>query len=280
MESVACNNCGAINESGASICSNCNSPISTQPPQGQASSTPQWKPGNDMSDYGRQVWTKEIDRTRTGLFLLTVGLFISWIPYVQYIGGLLVFIGAILVILGRRAFGDKHSTYVVLAFVVFIISMVVSGAMASVFALSIASTLTSPNPPTGQALIAQLDGGLASLLAGVIVASIIGTIAYILLSFELQAQIGKQVLIAAFIASVVIGIAMFALALPVLESVVSTAVQGGTTINVAAEIQGKLLLFQLLDAIPDILLGTGFYLAYKRVLNHEIPAHATASTTQ
>ena len=233
-----------------------------------------------MSDYGRQVWTKEIDRTRTGLFLLTVGLFISWIPYVQYIGGLLVFIGAILVILGRRAFGDKHSTYVVLAFVVFIISMVVSGAMASVFALSMTSALTSPNPPTGQALMALLDGAMATFLAGVVVASIIGTIAYILLSFELQAQIGKQVLIAAFIASVVIGIAMFALALPVLESVVSTAVQGGTTLNVAADIQGKLLLFQLLDAIPDILLGTGFYLAYKRVLNHEIPAHTTASTTQ
>src|SRR5207245_10769581 len=63
----------------------------------------------------------KIDNTKTGLLLLIIGLAISWIPFIGAIGGLVALIGALLVILGREAFGREHDRNAILALIVFFV---------------------------------------------------------------------------------------------------------------------------------------------------------------
>src|SRR5437016_1254906 len=58
---------------------------------------------------------KQIGRTKTGLLLLLIGFLMGWLPRIGIIGGLLILVGAILVILGRKAFGSTVDTLPLLA---------------------------------------------------------------------------------------------------------------------------------------------------------------------
>src|SRR5713226_5563866 len=77
-----------------------------------------------------------IDNTKTGLLLLIIGLALSWIPLIGLIGGLMALIGALLVILGREAFGREHARNTILALVVFFvgIGVTIAGFVALFFA--------------------------------------------------------------------------------------------------------------------------------------------------
>src|SRR5207244_12017557 len=97
------------------FCTNCGSPLSAGTPA--PSGAPPMYPAPGA--YGGAMpglpsaWDaerrKQIDRTKTGLLLLLIGGLISWIPIVGILGGLLSLIGAILGILGRKAFRFIHA---------------------------------------------------------------------------------------------------------------------------------------------------------------------------
>ncbi len=74
-----------------------------------------------------------IDRTKTGLLLIAIGFFIGWIPLFGVVGGILELVGAIMVILGRHAFGREHARNVMWSIIIFIIAIVV--AIVAVFAI-------------------------------------------------------------------------------------------------------------------------------------------------
>lgn len=92
-----------------------------------ASPGPMYPPPYGASGYGYGVppWEyerkKQIDRTKTGILLLLIGTLIGWLLIIGVIGSLLILIGAILVILGRRAFGPSHSRNVILSIVLFFV---------------------------------------------------------------------------------------------------------------------------------------------------------------
>ena len=56
---------------------------------------------------------------------LTGGKIIA-ISYIGSIGGLFFFIGVILMIIGRKEFGERHSRFVLFALILFIISILVT----------------------------------------------------------------------------------------------------------------------------------------------------------
>src|SRR5213592_907352 len=107
--SVTCPRCGAANSPGTMFCVNCGSALSAGAggPPAAAPMYPGAMPGLPSAwDAERR---KQIDRTKTGVLLLLIGTLIGWLPIIGVLGGLLVLIGAILVILGRKAFGAAHS---------------------------------------------------------------------------------------------------------------------------------------------------------------------------
>src|SRR5207248_3037375 len=71
----------------------------------------------------------QISRTKTGVLLLLIGTLIGWLPVIGIVGAILIFVGAILVILGRKAFGAAHSRNVFLSILLFIVGIVI-GAVA------------------------------------------------------------------------------------------------------------------------------------------------------
>src|SRR2546426_8764193 len=89
---------------------------------------------------------KQIDRTKTGLLLLLIGGLISWIPFIGVLGGVLLLIRAILVIIGRKAFGSTHARNVLLAIVLFFVGVIIGVIARALFGLAVFSSLASQNP--------------------------------------------------------------------------------------------------------------------------------------
>src|SRR2546426_776904 len=137
----ACPRCGATNEVGWRFCASCgasNPTPAVRVPVSVPLSPPSFPPLS-WSDPYFQSNRREIDRTKTGVLLLIVGSLLTWVPVISLIGGILVLVGVILVILGRRAFGPTHSRNVVLSVVLFLVGIVVVIFLGIVVGLSIAS---------------------------------------------------------------------------------------------------------------------------------------------
>ncbi len=208
-------------------------------------------------DYER---TKQIDRTRTGILLLLIGSLLSWIPYVGGIGSLILFVGAILVILGRKAFGPTHARNVVISIVLFCVGILVAIVVIfiAVFA-AIAATIGSGGPSDIAALSSALT---AALFGGIAIAVIVG-IADVLFTYALQNQTGRILLWAAYGANVALSLAVFLIISPLVSSILTTADYD----RVAAQ-QATL---GLLSVIPAVIFAAADYLAWNRINRKEIP---------
>ena len=151
-------------------------------------------------------------RTKTGLLLLIIGtifgilsnilLFLlgsagSALSSVGSIGGLLSFIGIILLILGRKEFGEKHRKFVEYALVLWLIAIIVPTIVIAgvVFAYVSQSTSGGADPRF-----------LQNIFMIIPIASIISGLAYVLLLYELENKIGRMVLFAAIAVSVITSI--------------------------------------------------------------------------
>jgi len=213
---------------------------------------------------------KQIDRTKTGLLLLLIGGLISWIPIIGLLGALLLLIGAILVILGRKAFGSTHARNVVIAIVLFFVGIVVGIIAGVLFAAAVFAAVASQNPATaGPALASAFN----TLLVGAIVAAAISGIASVLFTYALQKQTGRVLLWAGYAANLAISIAIFAIIAPLISNAVNQSVSGGTY-NPAplAALQGQLTALGYLSVVPALLFAAATYLAWSRVSHGEIPA--------
>lgn len=219
--------------------------------------------------YAGSPWayerTKQIDRTKTGIFLLLIGTLLSWIPIILIIGYILLLVGAILVILGRKAFGPTHSRNVIISIVMFFIGIVVAVVVVIIAVLSSLSGLLGPGGvPQMAALVSALS---AALIGGMVIAAIIG-IAELLFTYALQNQTGRILLWAAYGANLALSVAIYAIIGPQLSSILVTG-----DYNRLVGLQGTL---QLLGVIPIALFAAADYLAWSRISRGEIPAPTPA----
>jgi len=272
--SVTCPRCGAANTPGTMFCVNCGSALSAGAGGAPAAATPMYPgamPGLPSAwDAERR---KQIDRTKTGLLLMLVGGLISWIPIIGIVGGLLLFIGAILVILGRKAFGSTHARNVVLAIVLFFVGIIIGIIAGVLFAAAVFSAVASQNPA---AVANALAGALNTLLVGAIIAAAVSGIASVLFTYALQMQTGKILLWAGYVANLAISIAIFAIIAPLISNAVNQATSGGTYDPApVAALQGQLSALGYLSVIPALLFAAATYLAWTRVSHGEIPPPTT-----
>src|SRR2546426_1738660 len=96
------------------FCTNCGSPLSAGTPA--PSGAPPMYPAPGA--YGGAMpglpsaWDverrKQIDRTKTGLLLLLIGGLILWVSIIWVFGGVVLLIGAVLLILRGQTFGLAH----------------------------------------------------------------------------------------------------------------------------------------------------------------------------
>lgn len=265
----ACPRCGATNPGGWRFCVTCGSPNAAAGASVAGTLPPSWQPGYDWqsSDDIYRGPPKEVERTRAGLLLLLAGALLGWIPVVSLIGSLLTLIGVILIILGRRAFGEAHTRNVVASVVLFVVGIIAVIFLVFSFAASVVPA--SGGTPTPAAVRAAFD----VFLWGVLVATAATTeVASVLFTYALQKTRGKILLWAAYASSVVLLFAIIYLVGPAISEAVSQAFQGGTYNSrpiLAAANQTDA--WSLLNVVPSLMFAAANYLAWKRIVRGEIP---------
>jgi hypothetical protein len=218
---------------------------------------------------------KQIDRTKTGVFLLLLGALVGAIPYVVGLGWLLIFIGAIFVILGRKAFGVAHSRNVILSILLFFFGIIIA-VVGTIVALASAFAAFGQAPISPAVIQAAMNNFLLVFAIGAIVLGL----ASVFFTFALQNQTGKILLLAGYAASVVISIAIFAVLAGAISEIVATACPGGTcdqlaVIKAQASLQDRVTTLGYLNAVPSLLYAGAYYLVWNRVKKGEIPGPTT-----
>jgi len=242
----------------ARFCLTCGTPLVVAPPtMPPAFSVPQPPPYpyyGSAAGYWEHHLAGKIDNTKTGLLLLVIGLAISWIPFIGAIGGLVALIGALLVILGREAFGSEHARNTILALVFFFvgIGVTVAGALALFFAAF--SYRTGPSSLV-QPTFAWL--GVITIIGGGVTG-----ISEVLLTYALQLSTGRILLWTAYATSIAISIVNLLFIVPFFT---------GTGLLVFPTV----FLTIFLGIIPALLYAAAYYLARQRIVRREIPSPIT-----
>ena len=238
------------------------SPGQTPPlPSLQSQSTPPLPPAGSgpYSPYSYYAYTvayyeaqrrEQIERTITGLLLIAIGFFLSWIPFISLIGEIIGLIGAILVILGRRAFGLKHARNVMWSVIIFVVGLV--STIVAVFIVIFYSILNISPPGIAPTIFSPFGGSFA--IVSLVSAIVIGFV-YVLFVYELEEKSGRILLWCGYAAN----IATAATNLLILTNL---------SLVVAVEL---LLVEVLVGIIPAVLFGVAYFLARERIVRGEIP---------
>lgn len=269
---LGCPRCGYQNTPGYQFCVNCGAPLAAPGPSapylppsaGPYVVPPGYTPYGAPVDYDR---TKRIDRTKTGILLLLIGSLVSWVPDVGFVGIVILLIGAIFVILGRKAFGPTHTRNVLISVILFIVGLAVVLGVAVVAALSNIGSIVGPGgtvSPTPPFLAAAANAGL---LAAIVAAAVLG-IAEVLFTYALQAQPGRILLWAAYGANLALAIALYLILRPIFGAVVTLS-----DYEAAVAAQGT---YALLAVVPSLCFAGADYLVWSRINRGEIPAAAPA----
>lgn len=253
-----CPNCGAKGVGAFVFCPNCGKALS--PAEGATSRE------QPVGYWAQTENRKRASRTKTGLLLLFIGTLLALVPFVGFVGGVLALIGAILVIAGRKAFGQRHANFVIAAVVIYIVSIIVYSAAVLVAVLN-AIDLTSGTPDS-----ASLETAIAGVIWMTLPLQVATGAAVVLFVWNLESETGKVVLIAAFLVSLVAA----AIMVYVLSDLVGGVVSGDPTGPGFGQLQMSAMLWGLLLSAPgEILWAIAYYIPYKRIERGEIPEGLT-----
>lgn len=266
--SPACPRCGFVNSPGYQFCVNCGAPLGGT--LGPAAAPGYLAPGPypaipAPTDYRRQ---EHVDRTKTGLLLLMIGALLGWLPYgISVIGLVMSAIGAILVILGRKAFGARHARFVIVAIVLFVAGILIAFASGIALAFSLLSTTLGTRPTT-----ASLESAVNILLVGSILSAVVGGLAQVLFTYVIQDRIGRLLLFAGYGAQLVLQTAVFFLISPLIAGVISSALSGQTFDPApVVALQAQISTYQIFAVVADLLFAGAYYLAWSRVNRGVLP---------
>ena len=219
---------------------------------------------------------RQIDRTKTGVLLILVGTLIGWLPYIGVIGFILIFVGAILVILGRKAFGAAHSRNVIISIVLVILGIIITVVAGVVLVFATISSIIPGNAPTPAAITSTFNNFLIILVVGTIVTGL----ASVFFTYAIQNQTGRMLLLGGYVARIVLQIAIFVVVSQAVGTFVAAMFPGGTynpaaAAIAAADFSARVQTLGYLSAIPALIYAGAYYLVWNRINKGEIPASTT-----
>jgi MFS family permease len=220
--------------------------------------------------YWESQRVSKIDNTKTGLLLLIIGIAIAWVPFVSIIGGIIALIGAILVILGREAFGHPHTHNVTLSIIFFFVGLAVSivGAIFA-FILAVTSVINNDRPVTAPSQF-SIGALLIPVFIVLIAGGAISGLAEVFLTLALQAKKGRQFLWIGYATSIIVSVVnifLFVVFGPALSPIFFLG--GGFGFYATS----------LFGFIPAIFFAIAFYWARDRINRREIPPPIQPSGT-
>ena len=215
--------------------------------------------------------------------LLIIGALLQPVPYITYIGSILVLIGAILVILGRKAFGPDHSRNAIWSIIIFVvgIAIVIIGFFAFVFEVISATVATRNGTVISTTPISQaLASSFQTLLVASAIGGAVGGIAIVLFTYAIQNRNGRIILWTAYASSIAISVTAAIIISQAVSDAVSQSFAGGLyNPGPLQNLQNQLQAFGLLGLIPAALYSAAMYLVWTRISRGELPA-ASAPASQ
>jgi MFS family permease len=219
---------------------------------------------------------KQVDRTKTGVLLLLVGTLIGWLPFIGVVGSLLVLIGAILVILGRKAFGATHSRNVMISILLVIVGIIIVAVAAVILVSATAASLLGGTPSQS-----AVTNGFNTFLIIAAIGAIVGGLASVFFTYAIQNKTGRMLLLGGYAAGIIIQIAIFVIVSQAIGSIVATMFPGGTydpaaAVAATADFSSRVQVLGYLSAIPALIYAGAYYIVWTRINKGEIPAATTA----
>ena len=202
---------------------------------------------------------RDRDRTVTGLLLLVIGIALSWIPYLSFLGGILALIGIILVFLGRRAYGPEHHRYVVAGGALFVITILATVGLTIGLVVALLGQVTV----TGNS-VSLASGALQSdfqvFFIGAAVVGILGGLSRVILVYGLSDKTTRILLWGGFVASIVLSIVILAVLYPQIVNAVNQATSG-STVNTGPidNLQNESTLLGLINILPAFLFAWAYW---------------------
>lgn len=267
MPNVECPQCRAVSPAGAGFCHRCGASLANAPPAPPSPmpSVAAFPPPPPAVPYGFQ---RDVDRTRTGVLLLAVGAVLSWIPVIGLLGGLLTLIGAILVILGRAAFGNAHARNVGIAIVLFIVGFIGGVVLAGGVVSSVEQAASLPTDQLQAAVISAFN----TLLVGAILLGVITGPATAFFLWELLSSTGRILILASYLAGILIACYVYVVIIGQVTTALAAAfATSPPDVTPIVALDNQINGLKLLDAIPALLTAAAAGVAWSRIDSGEIP---------
>ena len=273
---LMCPHCGFLNSPDSAFCEKCRTALTSAPTTQNPNIMPYSGPlpkYEQESFYGRATTMaqlargRDMDKTKTGLLLLIIGILLGPIPYANYLGGLLVLIGAIVVITGRNSFGPAHSRNTVFSAVIY-----AAGSLVLIL-IVLASTSSAIYAVQAGASAAQaLSSAITNALVSAVVGGIILGLAQVLFTYAIQDRLGKTLLWLGYAASIAVSILIVLIVSPEISVATAQSTANGFDPAPFYDLQTRLRALMLVDFIPAIINASALYLARSRIERGEIPA--------
>jgi len=193
----------------------------------------------------------------------TASMAISFLGILSFIGGILVLIGLIIFLLGRKEFGQKHQDNVTKAIIIFFVNFIVVIIVVSaivymvVSAVSTSSTENIANPLSYVFIIIT------------VISAILGGLMYYFALVELEDERGKNILYAAIVTSIAISIITSFYVAGILGDFfgsISTDPNSYSSIGFTQDV-GRI---GILGIISSFLYLYALYIPYNRIKNGEL----------
>lgn len=214
---------------------------------------------------------RSVDRTRTGVALLAAGVILALFPIIGIIGSLLSLAGAILVILGRKAFGAKHARNVVIAVALFV------GGLVGSFFLG-AATLVSMFDTASSSLESALTNALNTILVGAIVIGMVTGLASVLFLWELLNRTGRILILASYVVGIGLSVAIWAFIMGQIGPALAGASASPPNLAPLLNLDLQITNLRYLGFLPALLSAAAAYVAWSRIESGQIPKKGTGAT--
>ena len=225
--------------------------------------------------------------TKIGLLLLILGGILGIISNIAFslagniaitlsvlggIGGLCSFIGIILLILGRKEFGEKHRKFVVYALILFILSIIIPSIIIAAVTFSYVS----------QGITGGVDVNFMQNIFFIIpFAAILGGLAYVLLLYNLENGIGRRILFAAFavtiITSIIISLNIGSAFEETIGSIDFETASQQDISEVTTEFSQKISISGIYGVANGVLMLIALIIPYKRITSGELIPISTST---
>ncbi len=268
---ITCPKCKSENPSSARYCAKCGNNLTATviPPPNAPLRIPEYpgsfpfstKPLDHAVARLDAEKLKGVRMTRTGLFLIFVGILFGLIPAVALYADLSLIAGAALIFLGRKALGARHQRYASWSFMALIAGVVAEFVGSFVLGAFLVLALINGGDPAR-----VLSSVFLSLNLLIVVASTIIGLGLVFFTYEFQNATGRVILWAAYWLGILFNVIVTLVIVSQIQAVSIEAVsQAGTPADALTILGNVFAPWRLLQFIPAIAYAIGYYKAWTQI---------------